>query len=346
VSANILFSIVIPVKNGDIWLERLMESLVQQTLFPQSEIIVIDSGSTDRSLEIIARYPVRLIRIPPAEFNHGLTRNLGVREAKGEYVVMTVQDAVPAAANYLELLLGGFTSERVAGDQGARDRAAGDPVASDRVAGDRVAGVCGQQVVPHEGDKNPVLWFRPVSGHRTWYCHYDEPAEFLRLSPAEQREAVAWDNVTAAYRRSVLLENPFPEVDFAEDLAWARMMLLKGYTLGFVSGALVYHYHHQTPEFILPRYFSVFYYEFKLFGLKPVLRHSVLRHVLIAGKILVKEPKLSWGEKMRWFVFNVRYWRVLKETIRRFNEAVVGGDESLEAAYREICKKPPQAIKY
>ncbi len=320
-SQPILFSIVIPVKNGDVWLERLLEALTQQTLFPRSEIIVIDSGSTDRSLEIVGRYPVRLISVPPEEFNHGLTRNLGVGEAKGEYVVMTVQDAVPASNDWLELLLGGFID-------------------------DRVAGVCGQQVVPHERDKNPVLWFRPVSNHRTWYCHFDDPADFLKLSPAGQREIVAWDNVTAAYRRSILLEHPFPAVDFAEDLTWGRMMLLKGYTLGFVNGAMVFHYHHQIPEFVLPRYFSVFYYEFKLFGLQPSLQHSVMRNVLVAAKILLKESELNRKEKVRWFLFNIRYWMVLKSTIRRFNRAVAKGEKALDLEYREICKRPPQAVKY
>ena len=319
--AKVLFSIVVPVKNGDLWLERLLDGLMQQTLFPQSEIIVIDSGSTDRSLEIIGRYPVKLIQIPAADFNHGLTRNLGVREADGEYVIMTVQDAVPAGNDWLELLLGGFT-------------------------GDCVAGVCGQQVVPHEKDKNPALWFRPVSGHRTWFSHFDDPADFLELSPTAQRETIAWDNVTAAYRRTILLENPFPAVDFAEDLCWAKMILLKGYTLGFVSGAIVYHYHHQTSKFILPRYFSVFYYEFELFGLRPSLPHSVLRHVLTTGKILLKESRLNWAEKVRWLLFNIRYWIVLKGTVNRFNRAAAKGKEALDLEYREICKRPPQAIKY
>src|SRR6185503_1987399 len=101
---DILISIVIPVKNGDHWLEALFEKLVTQTLYPQAEIIVLDSGSTDRSLEIIARYPVKLINIPPKEFNHGETRNVGVRAARGKYVVMTVQDALPFSNDWLQHL--------------------------------------------------------------------------------------------------------------------------------------------------------------------------------------------------------------------------------------------------
>jgi glycosyltransferase involved in cell wall biosynthesis len=320
-SSDLLFSIVIPVKNGDQWLEGLFRKLMAQTLSSRCEIVVIDSGSTDQSLEIISRYPVRLIRIAPAEFNHGTTRNLGVREAKGKFVVMTVQDALPGSENWLELFLAGFTD-------------------------DRVVAVCGQQVVPHEPDKNPVLWFRPVSEHRTWYCHFDDPDDYLKLSAAEQREIAGWDNVTAAYRRSVLLEYPFPDIQFAEDISWAKWMLLKGFTLGHVSGAITYHYHHQTPEFILPRYFSVFYAEFKIFGLRPALQYPVWRNVLVAAKVLLKETQLTWGERAKWLLFNIRYWLVLKGTIRRFNRAAAAGEAILDQEYRQICKRPPQALKY
>jgi rhamnosyltransferase len=321
VSTNILFSIVIPVKNGDIWLERLLAGLMRQTLIAQSEIIVIDSGSTDDSLEIIRRYPVRLIQIPPSEFNHGATRNLGVREAKGEFVIMTVQDALPGSDDWLDLFLGGF------GDQ-------------------QVVAVCGQQVVPHDRDKNPVLWFRPVSEHRTWYCHYDDPADYLKLSPVEQREIAGWDNVTAAYRRSVLMEHPFPEIQFAEDVSWARMMLLNRFTLGHVSGAITYHYHHHLPEFILPRYFAVYYSEFRIFGVRPALQSPVWRNVLVAGKILLKQSGLTWKERARWMSFNIRYWLEIRSTVRRFNRAVDEGETALDREYRQICKRPPQALKY
>jgi rhamnosyltransferase len=316
-----LFSIVIPVKNGDVWLERLLDGLMRQTLIAQSEIIVIDSGSTDDSLGIIRRYPVRLIQIPPSEFNHGATRNLGVFAATGEYVVMTVQDALPGSDTWLELFLGGFDDEQV-------------------------VAVCGQQIVPHDRDKNPVLWFRPVSEHRTWYAHIDDPADYLKLSPAEQREIAGWDNVTAAYRRTVLLEHPFPVTEFAEDISWARMMLLKGFTLGHVSGAITYHYHHHLPEFILPRYFSVYYSEFKIFGVKPALQSPIWRNVLVAARILLKEPGLTWRERARWMSFNIRYWLEVRSTIRRFNRAVDKGETALDREYRQICKRPPQALKY
>lgn len=301
-------------------MEQLFEKLLVQTLFPQSEIIVIDSGSTDKSLDIVKRYPVKLIQIPSHEFNHGETRNLGVREARGKYVVMTVQDAVPASELWLQHLISGFVDEKV-------------------------AGVCGTQVVPHEPDKNPVLWFRPVSEPQKKFYRYDNPDEFLKLTPLEQREKIAWDNVTAAYRRDLLIKFPFPKIDFAEDIFWAKEILLQGYTLANIDEARVFHYHHHLPHFIPPRYFSVYYFEYKLFGKRPKISRPILIEILVAAKILLKESKVKWFQKFKWLLFNIRYWLVLNKTIKRFNSAVEKGDQFLDIQYQRICYKIPQAPK-
>jgi len=320
-NGDILISIIIPVKNGDCWLDALFQKLMKQSLYHRSEVIVIDSGSTDKSIEIIKRYPVKLVTIPSHEFNHGDTRNLGAGIAKGKYVVMTVQDAIPATDLWLEHLISGFVD-------------------------DNVAGVCGQQIVPHDQDKNPVLWFRPVSPPQKTFRRIEDKAEFFKLSPEEQRRKVGWDNVTAAYRRDILMTNPFPTTDFAEDICWAKEILLKGYTVAYIDEARVSHYHHHLPQFILPRYFSVFYFEYKLFKMKPAIERPILLEILVAGKILLKESKVKWFQKMKWLLFNIRYWIVLKKTIKSFNYALNKGDQFLDAQYQRICQKVPQAPKY
>src|SRR2546426_188421 len=131
-----VISVVIPVKNGAATLPPCIAGILAQSVRERLEIIIIDSGSTDGSLELANTFPVRIHRIEPAEFNHGETRNLGVKLAKGEFIAMTVQDARPTDERWLERMLMHFE----------------DPL---------VAGVCGQQVVPHDLDKNPLQWFRP-----------------------------------------------------------------------------------------------------------------------------------------------------------------------------------------
>jgi rhamnosyltransferase len=318
---EILFSIIIPVKNGDHWLENLFQKLMQQTLIGRSEIIIIDSGSTDGSLEIIKKYPVKLIQVPASEFNHGETRNVGVREAKGKYVVMTVQDAVPMSDMWLQYFLDAFINENV-------------------------VGVCGQQLVPHDLDKNPVQWFRIFSSPKKELHHYDNPADLLNLSPKEQRQNAGLDNVTAAYNREVLLQHPFPKIDFGEDIFWAREMLLKGYTLASDDEIRVFHYHHYSGAFIIPRYFSVYYFEYKLFKAIPEVTTSFLMYILSCIKILLKERSVSWKGKFKWLIFNIRYKIACNKAIAIFNSALDKGEDFLDAQYQQICNKVPQAPKY
>ena len=63
---------------------------------------MIDSGSTDGTVEYLRQRGVRVIEIPNAEFNHGATRNLGVAEARSEIVALVTQDACPADDRWLQ----------------------------------------------------------------------------------------------------------------------------------------------------------------------------------------------------------------------------------------------------
>ncbi|GAI52085.1 unnamed protein product [marine sediment metagenome] len=79
------------------------------------EVIIIDSGSTDKTIEIAKEYPVRLIQIKPEEFGHGKTRNYGADISEGEYLVFLTQDAIPFDNNWLRYLISNLEDENVAG---------------------------------------------------------------------------------------------------------------------------------------------------------------------------------------------------------------------------------------
>ena len=76
-------SVVILVKDGAEHLPALMASLGGQQLGGGLEVLAIDSGSTDGSGEMLGAHGVRVIGVPPDSFDHGGTRNLGAREARG-----------------------------------------------------------------------------------------------------------------------------------------------------------------------------------------------------------------------------------------------------------------------
>lgn len=88
-------SIVIPVWNGETRIAATLDALSRQTA-PDNlfEVIVVDNGSTDGTVDIVRRYPsVTLLSEPqPGSYR---ARNRGVAVAKGEYILFTDGDCIP-----------------------------------------------------------------------------------------------------------------------------------------------------------------------------------------------------------------------------------------------------------
>lgn len=84
----IKYSIIIPNYNSSKWIKRCLDSILQQT-YKDYEIIIVDDMSTDNSVEIIKEYlsyNVWLIELKEKKYNGG-TRNVGVKNARGKYIL-------------------------------------------------------------------------------------------------------------------------------------------------------------------------------------------------------------------------------------------------------------------
>lgn len=86
-------SIIIPTKNAGNLFEITIKKIITQKNIDNLEIIIIDSGSTDNTLDICKKYNLKIYKISPDKFSHSGTRNLGAKYATGKYLVFTVQDA-------------------------------------------------------------------------------------------------------------------------------------------------------------------------------------------------------------------------------------------------------------
>ena len=102
-----MISVIVPVYNCALYLERGIQSLVSQTIFHDLEVIFVDDGSSDESAEIIRSYinkysNMKLI----CQKNNGVSaaRNRGVKEAKGNYVAFFDADDVAENTLYEKLL--------------------------------------------------------------------------------------------------------------------------------------------------------------------------------------------------------------------------------------------------
>jgi glycosyltransferase involved in cell wall biosynthesis len=86
----ILFSVIIPTFNRQSYIGKTLESALDQS-FKDYEIIVVDDGSEDRTLDIVKKYPVKKI-FQQSNSGPGAARNLGTKHAEGKYLAFLDSD--------------------------------------------------------------------------------------------------------------------------------------------------------------------------------------------------------------------------------------------------------------
>ena len=109
-----LVSIIIRTYNEERRLAQCLESIFNQSVNFNFEIIIIDSGSSDNTLKIAARFKTKIITISKESFTYGRSLNLGFNEAGGEFLVSLSAHAIPQH-NWLNHLIAGFADPFFAG---------------------------------------------------------------------------------------------------------------------------------------------------------------------------------------------------------------------------------------
>jgi rhamnosyltransferase len=265
-----LVSIVIPTRNGGARLRQLLAAIASQRTDFQTEVIAVDSASSDGTTDFLATRATRLIQIDPRSFDHGATRNLAVSKTSGTFVVLMVQDAVPADDRWLAALV--------------------DPLRRDP----RLAATFARQVSTE--DASPLTrhylarWIAGGPDPRAVFVR--DETEFAALSPMERFERSVVDNVCAAIRRSVWTAIPFPSTPIAEDLEWGRAALLAGHGLAYVPDAVVEHSHDRSAWYELKRTWVLHQQLHRLFGLRTVPTVGRLAHA-ISGSLMLHRRELA-----------------------------------------------------
>jgi glycosyltransferase involved in cell wall biosynthesis len=105
-------SIVIRAYNEEKHIGRLLEGIRQQTV-SDVEIILVDSGSTDKTVPVAESFDAHIVRIPSDEFTFGRSLNFGVRAATREFVVIASAHIYPVYPDWIESLLRPFEDDKV-----------------------------------------------------------------------------------------------------------------------------------------------------------------------------------------------------------------------------------------
>ena len=220
-----MISVLIPVKDGGSDLVRCLQAIAAQKVDDQVEVVVVDSGSSDGSAKRARELGAAVHEIPASEFVHGATRNLAARLSKGDVLVFTTQDAIPATDHWLARLVAALD-------------------------GDGVVGAYGRQL-PHEDATPPEQFFLEFM--------YGASPRTQRLRGIEELsfEQTLFSNVNSAIPRSVWEASPFrDDVTMSEDQEWSRRMLLAGHTIVYEPEAAVRHSHAYTLRGAFRRFYD------------------------------------------------------------------------------------------
>ena len=111
-------SVIIRTKNEERWLGECLRRLALQT-YKDFETIIVDSGSKDRTLEIVERFPAKVLRIKPEEFSYPYALNYGCARATAtDYFVLLSGHSLPQSRTWLADGISNFSDERVMGVYG------------------------------------------------------------------------------------------------------------------------------------------------------------------------------------------------------------------------------------
>ena len=219
-------SVYIPCYNAEKFIVRSVRSILAQTLC-SDEVLVIDDGSTDRSIALIEKLPVKVISMGR---NQGLAaaRNRAYKEAKNELIACIDADC-QAHPEWLEQLVKAFPVD--CAGTGGKTIEANQQNDADRWRA--------QHMPLHWGDKS-VINPKVIYGAN----------QLFRKGPVCRVGLLDASKVTQDYK-----------IGF-EDLELARKLYRAGFQLFYNPKAVVYHLRTDTPASIIRQYWrwSVFYY--------------------------------------------------------------------------------------
>lgn len=232
-------TIVLLTFNAKPWVKELVEGALNQKTDFDYEILAIDSGSKDGTVEILKEYDekdkrVRLHQIPNSEFGHGKTRNYAAKMAKGEFVVYLTHDAVPAADYWLTEMLKPFDINP------------------------KVAAVYGKQIP--RADCCPTVKADVINTFAGF-----GPDHYVMLQMADPNitfppslDAITFfSDVNSAVRKSVLLGDvPYRDINYSEDMAFGRDVINAGLMKAYAPLGAVIHSHSYPPMKYLRRMYD------------------------------------------------------------------------------------------
>ena len=213
-STDIKVSIIIRAFNEEEHLEKLLLGIQSQKVSFKYETILVDSGSTDATVDIALKFGVKVFHIPPESFSFGYSLNKGIENTNGEFCAIISAHCYPRNAEWLEILIKPFEDPSVA-----------------LVYGRQI----GNQITKYSEKQIFAQWFYKHDGgkQQTLFCNNANSAIRKNL----------WNK----YKYNEMLTG-------LEDIDWAKYAISKGYYLYYATNAVVIHVHNESFVQVYRRY--------------------------------------------------------------------------------------------
>lgn len=262
-------SIVIRAYNEEKHIARLMRGIREQSM-KDVEVILVDSGSTDATVQIAESFGAVIRQIAPSDFTFGKSLNRGIEAASREMIVMASAHVYPVYPDWLESLLQPFADEKVALTYGKQ-------------RGPASAKFSEQQIF------------------KQWYPNQ---------SKTRQETAFCNNANAAIRKSLWQMQKYDESLTGLEDLAWAKWAKEQGHAIAYVAEAEIIHVHNETPQGVYNRYrreamalrkihpeANFNYYDFVRLTTTNII--SDLWHVLAEGAAPDVIPSIFWFRMMQ-----------------------------------------------
>jgi len=224
-------SIVVPTNSNEEALKFLINKIHSQKGFKNLKIILVYSGKDDlSSLEKISY--VKIIHIEPRQFSHGKTRNLGIKESMGNFLIYMTDDAIPASDHLFYDMCEVFSKDK------------------------KIAVVTTRQIPRSDSD------LMSAYSLDEYYAHLNltedriiSTSNFDNLDSAEKRSTTQIDDVCSCYKKEILSKYKFGEVQYAEDLELGARLVKDGYKIAQLFSTGVIHSHVRPASYYVKRQF-------------------------------------------------------------------------------------------
>ena len=215
-----MISFVIRTKDEEELLGVVLQNLLKQDFPKGIELIVVDSGSEDETLNIASEYGAKIIHIAPEDFSWGGALNLGIESASGNIIGIISGHCIPDSNDLCKVVDSIFQSDL------------------------SLSGVYGQQV--------PITYYDPFEEIELeeWY-----PSN-LEKKFSTMEDSVGISNACSFIRKDVWSKLKFDDkLQSAEDADWAKKLIDKGYLLAYSSKIRVQHSHKLSPFYLYKKWY-------------------------------------------------------------------------------------------